>query len=98
MRRILIDRARRRKAIKHGGDLKREPLDSIVVPAAPDRSEQLLALRQAQRVAFEHLLSEEQVRRLWAMKNARRRHHGLEEEVPPNAEMLLDDAPDASAQ
>lgn len=47
MRRILIDRARRRKAVKHGGDLKREPLDSIVAPAAPDRSEQLLALDDA---------------------------------------------------
>ncbi|MGI9243679.1 MAG: ECF-type sigma factor [Verrucomicrobiales bacterium] len=36
MRRILIDRARRRKAVKHGGDMVREEFDSVMVPAKSD--------------------------------------------------------------
>ena len=47
MRRILIDRARRKKAIRHGGEWQRTELDSINVPAAPDKSEELLALDEA---------------------------------------------------
>ena len=45
MRRILIDRARRRKAIKHGGDLHREVFDSVMVPA-DRKSEELLAIHE----------------------------------------------------
>lgn len=47
MRRIMIDRARRKKAARHGGEMKREVFDSIVMPSAPDRSEELLALDEA---------------------------------------------------
>jgi|GEM_PF-1426144 len=60
----------------------------------PPTAEQKQALRRAHRVAFEHLLSSKQFEILEHMKNARRRHHGLEEEVPVDAPMLLDDAPD----
>jgi RNA polymerase sigma factor (TIGR02999 family) len=44
MRRILIDNARRKQALKRGGDRRREPLDLI---AAPEGDEELLALDQA---------------------------------------------------
>jgi RNA polymerase sigma factor (TIGR02999 family) len=50
MRRILIDRARRKKAIRHGGEWQRTELDSINAPgAAPDKSDELLALDEALR-------------------------------------------------
>jgi RNA polymerase sigma factor (TIGR02999 family) len=41
MRRILIDTARRKRTVKHGGNRVREPLDDIV---ALEKSEELLAL------------------------------------------------------
>jgi RNA polymerase sigma factor (TIGR02999 family) len=44
MRRILIDRARRKRARKRGGGLQREPLDAV---AAPEPDEDLLALDEA---------------------------------------------------
>lgn len=48
MRRILIDRARRKRAIRHGGEWRRIELDSINVPAVEsDKSEELLALDEA---------------------------------------------------
>jgi RNA polymerase sigma factor (TIGR02999 family) len=46
MRRILIDRARRKRRIKHGGQFERVPL-SDVEPAAKTPPEQLLALDMA---------------------------------------------------
>lgn len=46
MRRILIDRARRKRAGKHGGSRQRQPLGDPAVPA-PD--EELLALDEALR-------------------------------------------------
>ena len=46
MRRILIDRARRRSRHKHGGGLRRKDLETMDV-AAPDASEDLLALDEA---------------------------------------------------
>src|SRR5688572_25734983 len=36
MRRILVDRARRRRAKKHGGDLERVDLDRVDLPFAGD--------------------------------------------------------------
>jgi RNA polymerase sigma factor (TIGR02999 family) len=39
MRRILIDRARRKAAIKHGGDLRRTDFDQIQAPAGQDYSQ-----------------------------------------------------------
>ena len=46
MRRILVESARRKKADKHGGHLARRDLDPEH-PAAPDRSDRLLALDEA---------------------------------------------------
>jgi RNA polymerase sigma factor (TIGR02999 family) len=48
MRRILIDRARRKKAARHGGGVEHEPLDSIEAPeSAREISDRLLALDDA---------------------------------------------------
>ena len=46
MRRILIDRARRRNARRHGGDQKRVDLQDVEI-AAPDDDDQLLAVNEA---------------------------------------------------
>jgi RNA polymerase sigma factor (TIGR02999 family) len=46
MRRILVDRARRKRRPKHGGELRRVGLEEAS-PATPDRSEDLLALDEA---------------------------------------------------
>ncbi|MFO0954046.1 MAG: ECF-type sigma factor [Isosphaeraceae bacterium] len=44
MRRILIDKARRKQARKHGGDLRRQPLELV---SAPEPDDELLALDEA---------------------------------------------------
>ena len=72
---------------------QRQEWQTLTQAVVPPTKAQLLALRQAQRVAFEHLLSEEQFLRLQKIKNKRRRHYGLEEEMPVDTPMLLDDAP-----
>jgi RNA polymerase sigma factor (TIGR02999 family) len=46
MRRILVDSARQKRAVRHGGDRQRLDLD-LAEPAAPARSEDLLALDEA---------------------------------------------------
>ncbi len=46
MRRILIDKARRKKAIRHGGDQQRVELDGVEV-AAPGGDDELLAVNDA---------------------------------------------------
>jgi RNA polymerase sigma factor (TIGR02999 family) len=46
MRRILIDGARRRRRGKHGGDLRRLPLDGLALPVK-EQSDDLLALDEA---------------------------------------------------
>jgi RNA polymerase sigma factor (TIGR02999 family) len=46
MRRILVDRAREKKALKRGGDLKRVDLDGIELPS-PMPDDELLALDEA---------------------------------------------------
>jgi RNA polymerase sigma factor (TIGR02999 family) len=46
MRRILIDRARQKRSRRHGGGLKRRPLDQVDV-AAPESAADLLALDEA---------------------------------------------------
>jgi RNA polymerase sigma factor (TIGR02999 family) len=43
MRRILVDRARKKHSLKHGGDRKRQPLDEAIV-MAPEVGEDLVAL------------------------------------------------------
>jgi RNA polymerase sigma factor (TIGR02999 family) len=48
MRRILVDNARRKRSIKHGGGLKRQGLDTIEVEASFEaRPEDLIALDEA---------------------------------------------------
>ncbi len=44
MRRILVESARRKKRLKHGGDRKRQALDEVAAPESDDR---LLALDDA---------------------------------------------------
>jgi RNA polymerase sigma factor (TIGR02999 family) len=46
MRRILIDKARRKKALRHGGDQQRVDIDSVDVAALAD-DEELLAVNDA---------------------------------------------------
>jgi RNA polymerase sigma factor (TIGR02999 family) len=46
MRRILVDNARRKRSRKRGGDLLRHDLEAIDL-AAPERSEDLVALDEA---------------------------------------------------
>ena len=47
MRRILIERARRRLAIRHGGGQERRDLEEIAVAAPMEKDEQLLAVHEA---------------------------------------------------
>jgi len=47
MRRILIDRARRKRALRHGGDKQRVNIDDIDVPSSAADDEQLLAVNEA---------------------------------------------------
>jgi RNA polymerase sigma factor (TIGR02999 family) len=46
MRRILIDKARRKKAIRHGGDQQRVDIESVEIAALAD-DEELLAVNEA---------------------------------------------------
>jgi RNA polymerase sigma factor (TIGR02999 family) len=48
MRNILVDQARRKASVKHGGDRERSPLEDVELPIAPP-SEDLLALDDALR-------------------------------------------------
>ena len=47
MRRILIDRARRKRTVKHGGELERVNLDDAEAQPAKEQPEELLALDEA---------------------------------------------------
>ncbi len=47
MRRILIDNARRKRAIRHGGDLHRVDMDDIQLPAAVQSEDELMAVHEA---------------------------------------------------
>jgi RNA polymerase sigma factor (TIGR02999 family) len=46
MRRILVENARRKRGLKHGGDHRRQPLDPEYI-AAPEAADDLLALDEA---------------------------------------------------
>lgn len=62
MRRILIDRARRRQTQRHGGGIHSVSLDGLE-PPAPQADEQLLALHDAlDRLALEHPVQAEAVK------------------------------------
>ena len=47
MRRILVDNARRKRCVRHGGDLERVDLAAIQVPASDPEDDQLLAVHEA---------------------------------------------------
>ena len=47
MRRILIDKARRKRALRHGGDQQRVDLEGVLQVAAPGDDDQLLAVAEA---------------------------------------------------
>ena len=47
MRRILVDRARRKRRLRHGGARQRIPLDQAAAPAPPTAADELLALDDA---------------------------------------------------
>jgi RNA polymerase sigma factor (TIGR02999 family) len=59
MRRILVESARRKKAVRHGGDRHKQDLDNAT-PAAPEDSGELLALHEAleKLAAKDHLKAE----------------------------------------
>jgi RNA polymerase sigma factor (TIGR02999 family) len=57
MRRILVENARRKRRRKHGGQFVRRSLDQIDV-AAPDSSDELLALQEAlQKLTVAHAIA-----------------------------------------
>lgn len=64
----------------------------------PPTEAQQQALRQTHQVAFERLLNGRQKAALQALKDARRRHYGLEVKMLNDTPTLLDDAPDASIE
>jgi RNA polymerase sigma factor (TIGR02999 family) len=47
MRRILIDKARRKRALRHGGGQQRVDLDDVAVASPIDDDDQLLAVHEA---------------------------------------------------
>ncbi len=47
MRRILIERARRRLAVRHGGGADHVDLDSMEIAIVPGREDELLAVHEA---------------------------------------------------
>ena len=63
MRRILIDRARRKRAIRHGGDQQRVELQENVGIASSTDDDQLLAVNEAlDKLAAEHKVEAELVK------------------------------------
>jgi RNA polymerase sigma factor (TIGR02999 family) len=62
MRRILIDRARRKRAVRHGGGQQRVELDGVELPF-PSGDDQLLAINEAlDKLAAAHPLEAEVVK------------------------------------
>jgi len=62
MRRILIDRARRKRAIRHGGDQQRVDIQEVDVASAAD-DDQVLAVSEAlDKLAVEHKVEAELVK------------------------------------
>jgi RNA polymerase sigma factor (TIGR02999 family) len=47
MRRILIDKARRKRALRHGGDQQRVEMEDVLEIAAPNDDDELLAVNEA---------------------------------------------------
>jgi RNA polymerase sigma factor (TIGR02999 family) len=47
MRRILIDKARRKRAVRHGGDQQRAELEDVLDAATPSDDDELLAVNDA---------------------------------------------------
>jgi RNA polymerase sigma factor (TIGR02999 family) len=64
MRRILVDNARRKQRLKHGGALHRVDLDGVD-PAAPERDDDVLALDEALRLLAEQDARKAELVQLW---------------------------------
>ncbi len=47
MRRILIDKARRKRALRHGGEQQRVDMEGVLEVAAPEDADELLAVNEA---------------------------------------------------
>jgi len=63
MRRILIDRARRKLAVRHGGDQQRVDIQDVDVASTPADDDQLLAVNEAlDKLAAEHKIEAELVK------------------------------------
>jgi RNA polymerase sigma factor (TIGR02999 family) len=63
MRRILIERARRRQALKHAGGWQRVPAEALESIAHPETDEQILALGEAlDKLALQHETAAELVK------------------------------------
>jgi RNA polymerase sigma factor (TIGR02999 family) len=63
MRRILIDRARRKKALRHGGDQQRVDIQEVDLASTTADDEQLLAVSEAlDKLAVEHKVEAELVK------------------------------------
>ena len=55
MRHILIDRARQRRALRHGGGQQRVDIDEIEIPINTDNDDQVIAISEAiDKLAIEH--------------------------------------------
>jgi RNA polymerase sigma factor (TIGR02999 family) len=62
MRRILIDRARRKRSVRHGGEQQRVDLRDLEI-TAPDNDDQLMAVSEAlDKLALEHKTEAELVK------------------------------------
>ena len=62
MRRILIDRARRKRAVRHGGDQQRVDIQELELVSSPD-DDQLLAVNEAlDKLATQHKVEAELVK------------------------------------
>ncbi len=70
MRRILMDRARRRLAAKRGGGERSVPLEEVEIPMPAADDEQLLAVNEAQNKFAALDISEPTAKRWWAYARA----------------------------
>jgi RNA polymerase sigma factor (TIGR02999 family) len=63
MRRILIDKARRKRALRHGGNRQRVDLEGVLDVAAPGDDEELLAMNEVlDKLAATHAVQAEVVK------------------------------------
>jgi RNA polymerase sigma factor (TIGR02999 family) len=61
MRRILIDRARRKRAVRHGGDQRRVDIQELELPTTTDANQLLAVIDALDKLAAEHKVEAELV-------------------------------------